>query len=116
MNPTLHEGLLLLIYEYFKTQTLSKTPLHGVVSSKDSDSSSFSFDIEVIQRIISEGEEKISSGKKVKKLEKKFPSPITPIIAGRTSSKFQHINLELVLHIRVFQFFNLYTLSFIPLL
>lgn len=77
MNPALHEGLLLLIYEHFKAQNLSKTPQHGSEASKESGSSSFSSDMEDIQSISSEGEEKISSRKKAKELEKKLPS-ITP--------------------------------------
>ena len=78
VNPTLHEGLLLLIYEHFKAHTISNNPLHGVDASKDSASSSFSSDTKEIQSISLDEEENTSSGKNVKGTEKKLPSSITP--------------------------------------
>ncbi len=45
-NSSLHEGLLLLIYEYFKAQCRSKTLAHVGGTSKDIRSSKFSSDLE----------------------------------------------------------------------
>ena len=47
-NPTLHEGLLLLIHEHFKALSISKNPLQKVFVSDTLGSSSFSFDFDDI--------------------------------------------------------------------
>ena len=47
-NPTLHEGLLLLIHEYCKAQTISNNPLHDVDATENTGNSSFSSDFDYI--------------------------------------------------------------------
>ena len=58
-NPALHKGLLLLIYEYFKVQTRSKSLAHIGDVSKDIGSSNFSSDSKDIQSL-AQRREKIS--------------------------------------------------------
>ena len=76
VNPTLHEGLLFLIHEHFKAQTISNIPLQ--VGDEVNDSSSYSSNSDEIQSISSKGEGITSSRKKISIHDKKLPSPITP--------------------------------------
>ena len=75
-NPTLHEGLLLFLYEHFKAQFRSKFVSHDVVSSKETGSSNFSLDTKDVQSISSEEEEDyLSSRKKAWGRDKDTPTP-----------------------------------------
>ncbi len=73
-NPALHEGLLLLIHEHFKAQTISNAPPQTKIV--ESGSSSYSSDSDDIQSLSSEKGGVSSSGKVA--TIKKSPSPITP--------------------------------------
>ena len=75
-NSALHEGLLLLIYEHFKAQTISNAPPQAEIV--ESSSSSYSSDLDDIQSLSSEEGGISSSEKIVTHQAKKFPSPITP--------------------------------------
>lgn len=74
LNPSLHEGLLLLIYYHFKAQSRSKTSTQAIFASKEMASSNFSSDTDDVQSISSEDEDANPlSGKKAKVFEKKSP-------------------------------------------
>ena len=65
-NPTLQEGLLLLVHEHFKALSRSRNPLQNISISNVSGSSSFSSDSDDIQSISSEGEDTSNLDKSVK--------------------------------------------------
>ncbi len=75
-NSALHEGLLLLIHEHFKAQTIRIAPPQ--VENVESSSSSYSSNSEDIQSLSSEEGGISSSGKLATHQAKKLPSPITP--------------------------------------
>ncbi len=75
-NPALHEGLLLLIYEHFKAQTISNAPPQ--TENVTSGNSSFSSDSDDIQSFSSK-DGRISSTDKIVTLQvKNLPSSIPP--------------------------------------
>ena len=63
-NPTLHEGLLLLVYEYLKTQTREKSLGHSGDASEDIGSSNFYESKEIQSLSLEEEDNTPSTGKK----------------------------------------------------
>ena len=75
-NPALHEGLMLLIHEHFKAQTISTAPPQA--ENVESGSSSYSSDSDDIQSLSSKEGGISSLGKLATHHVNKSPSPITP--------------------------------------
>ena len=68
VNPALHEGLLLLLYEFFKVQTKGKLIPYIEGGSDDTKSNGSSSESEGVKGSMPDvGEESLSSSKKLKK-------------------------------------------------